>query len=83
MRISGIYHADLSTQLVSIPNAASNSDTDEALGSYTFAKTLEYKAKQNLNSGREVTVIPPNEYRDRFVNAINGYFLSCPGIQFL
>lgn len=51
----------------------------DTIGSYTFAKTLEYKAKQNLNSGREVTVIPPNEYHDRFVSAMNNYFLACPG----
>lgn len=49
------------------------------IGSYTFAKTLEYKAKQNLKSGKEVTVIPPNEYQVRFVNAMDGYFLACPG----
>jgi 1-phosphatidylinositol-3-phosphate 5-kinase len=40
---------------------------------------LEYKAKQNLKSGKEVTVIPPNEYQARFVNAMDGYFLACPG----
>ncbi|TDL16768.1 SAICAR synthase-like protein [Rickenella mellea] len=50
----------------------------DTIGSYTFAKTLEYKAKQNLNSGKEVTVIPPNEYHDRFITAMNSYFLSCP-----
>ena len=48
-------------------------------GSYTFAKTLEYKAKQGLQSGEEVTVVPPAEYRDRFVNALEGYFIACPG----
>ena len=50
------------------------------LGSYTFAKTLEYKAKQGLNSGsgKEVTVVPPNEYQERFVNAMDDYFLACP-----
>lgn len=53
--------------------------TSNGIGSYTFAKTLEYKAKQNLNSGKEVTVIPPNEYQARFVNAMDGYFLACPG----
>lgn len=46
-------------------------------GSYTFAKTLEYKAKQNIQ--KEVTVIPPKEYRDRFVRAVNSYFVACPG----
>lgn len=58
-------------------------------GSYSFAKTLEYKAKQGLNnnlitsSQKEVTVIPPAEYRDRFVKAIDSYFLACPGRSFL
>ena len=51
------------------------------VGSYTFAKTLEYKAKQGLNSGsgKEVTVVPPNEYQERFVSAMDDYFLACPG----
>ncbi|KAJ7482736.1 hypothetical protein FB451DRAFT_1129737 [Mycena latifolia] len=50
----------------------------DTIGSYTFAKTLEYKAKQGLNSGKEVTVIPPAEYQERFVSALDGYFLACP-----
>ncbi|KAJ7330381.1 hypothetical protein DFH08DRAFT_786154 [Mycena albidolilacea] len=52
----------------------------DTIGSYTFAKTLEYKAKQGLNgnSGKEVTVIPPTEYQERFVSALEGYFLACP-----
>ena len=54
------------------------------VGSYTFAKTLEYKAKQGLNNqlnsgAKEVTVIPPQEYHDRFVKAIESYFNACPG----
>jgi 1-phosphatidylinositol-3-phosphate 5-kinase len=50
-------------------------------GSYTFAKTLEYKAKQGLSSGKEVTVIPPIEYQERFVKALDGYFVACPGVS--
>ncbi|KAI0710732.1 hypothetical protein C8Q76DRAFT_678336 [Earliella scabrosa] len=52
----------------------------DTIGSYTFAKTLEYKAKQGLNSGsgKEVTVVPPNEYQERFVSAMDDYFLACP-----
>ncbi|KDQ52492.1 hypothetical protein JAAARDRAFT_184041 [Jaapia argillacea MUCL 33604] len=51
----------------------------DTIGSYTFAKTLEYKAKQGLKpSGKEVTVIPPEEYKDRFSSAMDGYFLPCP-----
>ncbi|TFK90728.1 hypothetical protein K466DRAFT_516707 [Polyporus arcularius HHB13444] len=50
----------------------------DTIGSYTFAKTLEYKAKHGLNSGKEVTVVPPNEYQERFVSAMDDYFLACP-----
>ncbi|KAF9254634.1 hypothetical protein L218DRAFT_1082241 [Marasmius fiardii PR-910] len=52
----------------------------DTIGSYTFAKTLEYKAKQGLNAGggKEVTVIPPAEYQERFVSALERYFLACP-----
>ncbi|KAF8063215.1 hypothetical protein FPV67DRAFT_1505586 [Lyophyllum atratum] len=50
----------------------------DTIGSYTFAKTLEYKAKQGLTSGKEITVIPPIEYQERFVSALEGYFLPCP-----
>jgi 1-phosphatidylinositol-3-phosphate 5-kinase len=50
-------------------------------GSYTFAKTLEYKAKQGLSSGKEFKVIPPIEYQERFVKALDGYFVACPGVS--
>ncbi|PIL34683.1 hypothetical protein GSI_03463 [Ganoderma sinense ZZ0214-1] len=50
----------------------------DTIGSYTFAKTLEYKAKQGLNSSKEVTVVPPHEYQERFVGAMDDYFLACP-----
>lgn len=50
----------------------------DTIGSYTFAKTLEYKAKQGLKSGKEVTVVPPAEYQERFVNALDEYFVACP-----
>ncbi|TCD63413.1 hypothetical protein EIP91_005595, partial [Steccherinum ochraceum] len=50
----------------------------DAIGSYTFAKTLEYKAKHGLSSSKEVTVVPPAEYQERFVNAMDDYFVACP-----
>jgi hypothetical protein len=56
------------------------SDPPLSLGSYTIAKTLEYKAKQNLSSGKETTIMPPAEYQERFVNALEGYFVACPGM---
>ena len=51
------------------------------VGSYTFAKTLEHKAKQGLNAGKEVTVVPPQDYQERFMNAMDNYFVACPGEQ--
>ncbi|KAK2463301.1 hypothetical protein APHAL10511_004956 [Amanita phalloides] len=50
----------------------------DMIGSYTLAKTLEYKAKHGLHSTKDVTVIPPAEYEERFVNALEGYFVACP-----
>ncbi|KAF7318576.1 hypothetical protein HMN09_00368000 [Mycena chlorophos] len=63
----------------------------DTIGSYTFAKTLEYKAKRELNAYasatgtgprrvKEVTVLPPAEYQERFVRALldGGYFDVCP-----
>lgn len=55
----------------------------DTIGSYTFAKTLEYKAKQGLaGTGKDVTVIPPNEYEERFVSSMDSYFVACPGASF-
>ncbi|KIY71237.1 hypothetical protein CYLTODRAFT_487452 [Cylindrobasidium torrendii FP15055 ss-10] len=56
----------------------------DTIGSYTFAKTLEY----NLKSGaarkpEEVTVVPPAEYQERFVNSMKKYFLECPDMTVL
>jgi 1-phosphatidylinositol-3-phosphate 5-kinase len=69
----GVYQSSTTYSLLVliVPSASS--------GSYTFAKTLEYKAKQGLQAGKDVTVIPPAEYRERFVNALDRYFLACPG----
>ncbi|KAI0033193.1 hypothetical protein K488DRAFT_48201 [Vararia minispora EC-137] len=52
----------------------------DTIGSYTFAKTLEYKAKQGFSGkdGKEVTVMPPHEYQERFIKTLDGYFLACP-----
>jgi 1-phosphatidylinositol-3-phosphate 5-kinase len=52
----------------------------DTIGSYTFAKTLEYKAKGFLGKeGKNITVIPPHEYQERFVSALDSYFMACPG----
>ncbi|KAH9028723.1 hypothetical protein EDB84DRAFT_1563020 [Lactarius hengduanensis] len=51
----------------------------DTIGSYTFAKTLEYKAKGlSRKDGKDITVIPPHEYKERFVSALDGYFMACP-----
>ncbi|EGN97566.1 hypothetical protein SERLA73DRAFT_161549 [Serpula lacrymans var. lacrymans S7.3] len=50
----------------------------DTIGSYTFAKTLEYKAKHGLTGGKAVTVVPPAEYQQRFVTSMDDYFVACP-----
>lgn len=54
----------------------------DTIGSFSLAKTLEWKLKQGinsgLNSGTETTVLPPQDYNERFVKAIETYFLACP-----
>ena len=52
----------------------------DTIGSYTFAKTLEYKAKGlSGKEGKNITVVPPHEYQERFVSALDSYFMACPG----
>lgn len=36
-------------------------------------------ATQTKEVAKEVTVIPPTEYQERFVRALDGYFTVCPG----
>ncbi|KAF9005762.1 hypothetical protein BDZ89DRAFT_1079975 [Hymenopellis radicata] len=56
----------------------------DTIGSYTFAKTLEYNLKANAaRKPEEVTVVPPTEYQDRFVTAMGKYFTECPDMQSL
>ncbi|EIW72592.1 hypothetical protein TREMEDRAFT_58763 [Tremella mesenterica DSM 1558] len=50
----------------------------DAIGSYSLFKTIESRSKQALNRGGEVTIIPPDQYRERFETALRGYFLACP-----
>jgi hypothetical protein len=53
----------------------------DTIGSYTFAKTLEYKAKGlSGKEGKDITVVPPHEYQERFVSALESYFMACPGV---
>ncbi|KAI9348295.1 hypothetical protein DFJ73DRAFT_625838, partial [Zopfochytrium polystomum] len=51
------------------------------VGPYTWYRKLESKGKTTLRGGREeaVTVIPPDQYADRFVRALDKYFLVVPG----
>jgi 1-phosphatidylinositol-3-phosphate 5-kinase len=52
----------------------------DTIGSYTFANTLEYKAKGlSGKEGKDITVVPPHEYQERFVSALDSYFMACPG----
>ncbi|KAJ3189277.1 hypothetical protein HDU85_002905 [Gaertneriomyces sp. JEL0708] len=52
------------------------------IGPYTWYKILETRAKTTLNAalkgGKDVTVIPPDMYRDRFRKAMDQNFLMVP-----
>ncbi|KAJ1553076.1 hypothetical protein HK405_009026, partial [Cladochytrium tenue] len=50
------------------------------IGPYTWYKRLETRSKTTLKGGREdaVTVIPPEQYADRFRRALDQYFLMVP-----
>ncbi|KAK4684262.1 hypothetical protein P7C73_g5929, partial [Tremellales sp. Uapishka_1] len=50
----------------------------DAIGSYNLFKTIESRGKLALNRGGEVTIIPPDQYRDRFETSLRQYFVACP-----
>ncbi|OCF31113.1 hypothetical protein I316_07245 [Kwoniella heveanensis BCC8398] len=47
----------------------------DAIGSYNLFKTIESRGKMAINRGKEVTIIPPDQYRERFENALKHYFI--------
>jgi hypothetical protein len=55
--------------------------TVDFIGSYTWYKRLETRGKVTLrgSAGKEVTVIPPVQYGERFRKAMDQYFLMVPG----
>lgn len=50
----------------------------DAIGSFNLFKTIESRGKMVMNRGGDVTIIPPDQYRERFENAIRHYFVACP-----
>ncbi|WVQ97361.1 hypothetical protein IAU59_004473 [Kwoniella sp. CBS 9459] len=50
----------------------------DAIGSYNLFKTIESRGKMAINRGKDVTIIPPDQYRERFENALKHYFIACP-----
>jgi len=53
-----------------IPNFFHIFYISDFIGPYTLLKMLENKGKMTLRGGKESTVLPPDEYRDRFRNAM-------------
>ncbi|CAG8546646.1 791_t:CDS:10 [Acaulospora colombiana] len=51
------------------------------IGAYTFYKKIENKGKTLGRSAREVTVLPPDQYKERFGDSIKQYFLPVPGFE--
>ena len=51
------------------------------IGAFTLAKQLESTSKKALKTSdgkSNVTILPPAEYAERFVQAMEGYFIGCP-----
>lgn len=50
------------------------------IGAYTWAKRIESKGKTTLRGAKDnVTVLPPQQYKARFREAMEKYFLAIPG----
>ncbi|KAF7727742.1 hypothetical protein EC973_007201 [Apophysomyces ossiformis] len=50
------------------------------IGTYTWYKKMENKGKTTfLQVKKEVTVVPPDQYRERFCREIDNYFIAVPG----
>ncbi|CAG8770474.1 14000_t:CDS:2, partial [Racocetra persica] len=48
------------------------------IGEYTLYKKIESRGKTLGRNAKEVTVIPPDQYKDRFRDSIEQYFLAIP-----
>jgi hypothetical protein len=50
------------------------------IGAYTWYKKLENRSKSTLQPRKEVTVVPPDQYKLRFCREVCDYFVPVPGI---
>lgn len=48
------------------------------IGAFTWYKKMESKGKTTLKPGKEVTVLPPLQYKERFCAAVQSYFADVP-----
>jgi hypothetical protein len=52
------------------------------IGTYNWYKRIESRGKSTLRltgNSQSVTVVPPEQYKTRFRDAMEQYFLSVPG----
>ena len=49
------------------------------IGAYTWYKKVESRSKSTLNPNKEVTVVPPDQYKWRFYRIIDDYFVAVSG----
>ncbi|KAI8086362.1 uncharacterized protein BX664DRAFT_264746 [Halteromyces radiatus] len=49
------------------------------IGAYTWYKKIESKSKSTIHRNREVTVLPPDQYRLRFCREVFDYFIPVAG----
>lgn len=51
------------------------------IGAYTWYKKVESKSKSTLHPNKEVTVLPPEQYKWRFCRMVDEYFVAVPGTK--
>ncbi|CAO3607438.1 unnamed protein product [Mucor hiemalis] len=49
------------------------------IGAYTWYKKMESRGKSTLSPRREITVVPPDQYKLRFCREVCDYFIPVPG----
>ncbi|KAI8330990.1 hypothetical protein BC941DRAFT_475162 [Chlamydoabsidia padenii] len=52
------------------------------IGAYTWYKKIESRSKSTIHRNREVTILPPDQYRIRFCREVLEYFIPIPDSYF-
>ncbi|CAG8474143.1 3472_t:CDS:10 [Diversispora eburnea] len=52
------------------------------IGAYTLYKRIENRGKTLSRNAKDVTVLPPDQYKERFRDSMDQYFLQIPGFYY-